>query len=159
MKGGISETRIEKRIVITGDTEIDHDKVRNVNDASLLTLNDVVMMFPLSLSVSAGGLIACCHRFLLEMCVCLMGEAGFICELNSPQRAIACIYQVNLFCMKVILIKLINCALLNNPVVVVLPSLRLWLRPLKRQKSSTQICLSPKWLCTRKRRSPQSKIE
>lgn len=28
MKGGISETRIEKRIVITGDTEIDHDKVR-----------------------------------------------------------------------------------------------------------------------------------
>lgn len=29
MKGGISETRIEKRIVITGDTEIDHDKVRN----------------------------------------------------------------------------------------------------------------------------------
>uniref|UniRef100_A0A4W6C1U2 Band 4.1 C-terminal domain-containing protein n=1 Tax=Lates calcarifer TaxID=8187 RepID=A0A4W6C1U2_LATCA len=32
VKGGISETRIEKRIVITGDTEIDHDKVRNVND-------------------------------------------------------------------------------------------------------------------------------
>lgn len=28
VKGGISETRIEKRIVITGDTEIDHDKVR-----------------------------------------------------------------------------------------------------------------------------------
>lgn len=27
VKGGISETRIEKRIVITGDTEIDHDKV------------------------------------------------------------------------------------------------------------------------------------
>ncbi|XP_062343113.1 protein 4.1 isoform X5 [Osmerus eperlanus] len=26
VKGGISETRIEKRIVITGDTEIDHDK-------------------------------------------------------------------------------------------------------------------------------------
>lgn len=32
VKGGISETRIEKRIVITGDTEIDHDKVRNMND-------------------------------------------------------------------------------------------------------------------------------
>lgn len=30
VKGGISETRIEKRIVITGDTEIDHDKVRNL---------------------------------------------------------------------------------------------------------------------------------
>ncbi|XP_041868182.1 protein 4.1 isoform X3 [Melanotaenia boesemani] len=27
VKGGISETRIEKRIVITGDTEIDHDKI------------------------------------------------------------------------------------------------------------------------------------
>lgn len=27
VKGGISETRIEKRIVITGDSEIDHDKV------------------------------------------------------------------------------------------------------------------------------------
>ncbi|KPP71789.1 protein 4-like [Scleropages formosus] len=27
VKGGISETRIEKRIVITGDMEIDHDKV------------------------------------------------------------------------------------------------------------------------------------
>ncbi|KAM9824819.1 protein 4.1 [Neosynchiropus ocellatus] len=26
VKGGISETRIEKRIIITGDTEIDHDK-------------------------------------------------------------------------------------------------------------------------------------
>lgn len=30
MKGGISETRIEKRIVITGDTEIDHDKVKRL---------------------------------------------------------------------------------------------------------------------------------
>lgn len=28
VKGGISETRIEKRIVITGDSEIDHDKVQ-----------------------------------------------------------------------------------------------------------------------------------
>ena len=27
VKGGISETRIEKRIVISGDTEIDHDQV------------------------------------------------------------------------------------------------------------------------------------
>lgn len=27
MKGGISETRIEKRIVITGDADIDHDQV------------------------------------------------------------------------------------------------------------------------------------
>lgn len=27
LKGGISETRIEKRIVISGDTEIDHDQV------------------------------------------------------------------------------------------------------------------------------------
>lgn len=27
VKGGISETRIEKRIVITGDTDIDHDQV------------------------------------------------------------------------------------------------------------------------------------
>lgn len=26
VKGGISETRIEKRIVITGDTDIDHDQ-------------------------------------------------------------------------------------------------------------------------------------
>lgn len=56
MKGGISETRIEKRIVITGDTEIDHDKVRNVNvgrlsdtqnffHASVFTINDVIMLF------------------------------------------------------------------------------------------------------------------
>lgn len=163
MKGGISETRIEKRIVITGDTEIDHDKVRNVNDAPLFTLNYVIIMFLLCLSVSAGCLIAYwliyCYRFLLEMHVCLMGEAGFICRLNFPQRVIALIYQVNLFCMQVILIKLINCVVLNNPIVVILPSPRLWLRPLKRQKSSTQICLSPKWLCTRKRRSPQSKTE
>lgn len=28
VKGGISETRIEKRIVITGDADIDHDQVR-----------------------------------------------------------------------------------------------------------------------------------
>lgn len=28
MKGGISETRIEKRIVISGDADIDHDEVR-----------------------------------------------------------------------------------------------------------------------------------
>lgn len=27
MKGGISETRIEKRIVITGDADVDHDQV------------------------------------------------------------------------------------------------------------------------------------
>lgn len=27
VKGGISETRIEKRIVITGDADIDHDEV------------------------------------------------------------------------------------------------------------------------------------
>lgn len=27
VKGGISETRIEKRIVITGDADIDHDQV------------------------------------------------------------------------------------------------------------------------------------
>lgn len=27
MKGGISETRIEKRIVITGDAALDHDQV------------------------------------------------------------------------------------------------------------------------------------
>ncbi len=28
LKGGLSETRIEKRIVITGDSDIDHDQVR-----------------------------------------------------------------------------------------------------------------------------------
>lgn len=28
VKGGISETRIEKRIVITGDADIDHDQVK-----------------------------------------------------------------------------------------------------------------------------------
>lgn len=27
VKGGISETRIEKRIVISGDADIDHDQV------------------------------------------------------------------------------------------------------------------------------------
>lgn len=27
VKGGVSETRIEKRIVITGDGDIDHDEV------------------------------------------------------------------------------------------------------------------------------------
>lgn len=27
LKGGLSETRIEKRIVITGDCDIDHDEV------------------------------------------------------------------------------------------------------------------------------------
>ena len=27
LKGGLSETRIEKRIVITGDSDIDHDQV------------------------------------------------------------------------------------------------------------------------------------
>lgn len=29
LKGGLSETRIEKRIVITGDCDIDHDQVRS----------------------------------------------------------------------------------------------------------------------------------
>lgn len=29
LKGGISETRIEKRIVISGDTDIDHDQVES----------------------------------------------------------------------------------------------------------------------------------
>lgn len=28
IKGGISETRIEKRIVITGDANVDHDQVK-----------------------------------------------------------------------------------------------------------------------------------
>lgn len=41
VKGGISETRIEKRIVITGDTEIDHDKVE-VDLLDLLNLVDLV---------------------------------------------------------------------------------------------------------------------
>lgn len=31
LKGGISETRIEKRIVISGDTDIDHDQVTTNN--------------------------------------------------------------------------------------------------------------------------------
>lgn len=66
MKGGISETRIEKRIIITGDTEIDHDKVRNENDASLFRLNVVVIMFPLSSSVSAGAFVDFC---LTHVCV------------------------------------------------------------------------------------------
>ena len=49
MKGGISETRIEKRIVITGDTEIDHDKV---GDRFLL--------------LSTGPVLAGCVCVLLE---------------------------------------------------------------------------------------------
>lgn len=40
MKGGISETRIEKRIVITGDTEIDHDKVRYLMHTILFILKN-----------------------------------------------------------------------------------------------------------------------
>lgn len=82
VKGGISETRIEKRIVITGDTEIDHDKVKR-----LLILSSVLKtQLPLSFSPT-----------------------------------------------------------------------RLWLRPSRRPKSSIQTCLLPKWLCTRKQRSPQTK--
>lgn len=42
VKGGISETRIEKRIVITGDTEIDHDKVE-VDLVDLVGLVDVLV--------------------------------------------------------------------------------------------------------------------
>lgn len=34
VKGGISETRIEKRIVITGDADIDHDQVKTWISAS-----------------------------------------------------------------------------------------------------------------------------
>lgn len=34
VKGGISETRIEKRIVITGDADIDHDQVRQRSSLS-----------------------------------------------------------------------------------------------------------------------------
>lgn len=38
VKGGISETRIEKRIVITGDADIDHDEVfLSFHTVSLLT--------------------------------------------------------------------------------------------------------------------------
>lgn len=43
VKGGISETRIEKRIVITGDTEIDHDKVE-VDLVDLVGLVDVLVV-------------------------------------------------------------------------------------------------------------------
>lgn len=43
VKGGISETRIEKRIVITGDTEIDHDKVE-VDLVDLVGLADVLVV-------------------------------------------------------------------------------------------------------------------
>lgn len=49
VKGGISETRIEKRIVITGDTEIDHDKVKRL---LLLLLSSVLeVQLPLSHSL------------------------------------------------------------------------------------------------------------
>uniref|UniRef100_A0A4W4EHS3 FERM domain-containing protein n=1 Tax=Electrophorus electricus TaxID=8005 RepID=A0A4W4EHS3_ELEEL len=34
LKGGLSETRIEKRIVITGDSDIDHDQVRGSHSTS-----------------------------------------------------------------------------------------------------------------------------
>ncbi|XP_056155242.1 protein 4.1-like, partial [Lampris incognitus] len=37
VKGGISETRIEKRIVISGDTEIDHDQVSSKPSQSCLS--------------------------------------------------------------------------------------------------------------------------
>ena len=53
VKGGISETRIEKRIVITGDADIDHDQVvcarwqipwqRN-RGGSALTLPSIVLL-------------------------------------------------------------------------------------------------------------------
>lgn len=46
VKGGISETRIEKRIVITGDTEIDHDKVR-LQLVPLLVPLPVLLLVPL----------------------------------------------------------------------------------------------------------------
>lgn len=50
VKGGISETRIEKRIVITGDTEIDHDKVRSL--LLLLLLSSALkVQLPLSQSL------------------------------------------------------------------------------------------------------------
>lgn len=42
VKGGISETRIEKRIVITGDTEIDHDKVKRLLLLLLLLLSSAL---------------------------------------------------------------------------------------------------------------------
>uniref|UniRef100_A0A8C9FZ81 Band 4.1 C-terminal domain-containing protein n=1 Tax=Pavo cristatus TaxID=9049 RepID=A0A8C9FZ81_PAVCR len=35
VKGGISETRIEKRIVITGDADIDHDQVKSLSCSRL----------------------------------------------------------------------------------------------------------------------------
>lgn len=36
LKGTVSETRIEKRIVISGDTDIDHDQVATVPASSVM---------------------------------------------------------------------------------------------------------------------------
>lgn len=47
VKGGISETRIEKRIVITGDTEIDHDKVKRLLLLLLLLSSALKVQLPL----------------------------------------------------------------------------------------------------------------
>ncbi|CAL9691109.1 unnamed protein product [Knipowitschia caucasica] len=46
VKGGISETRIEKRIVITGDTEIDHDKVTDPDIAHVHLQAALMFTFP-----------------------------------------------------------------------------------------------------------------
>uniref|UniRef100_A0A8D1V1F7 Protein 4.1 n=1 Tax=Sus scrofa TaxID=9823 RepID=A0A8D1V1F7_PIG len=42
VKGGISETRIEKRIVITGDADIDHDQVKSCGFASVVMSHSCV---------------------------------------------------------------------------------------------------------------------
>lgn len=68
VKGGISETRIEKRIVITGDTEIDHDKVELdevdlVKHLHLVVLVDVVDH--LDLVDEVGLLLLLCPQLFL----------------------------------------------------------------------------------------------
>lgn len=48
VKGGVSETRIEKRIVISGDADIDHDEVRitPVPAFAFITLDRILRSMP-----------------------------------------------------------------------------------------------------------------
>ncbi|XP_031802474.1 band 4.1-like protein 3 isoform X18 [Sarcophilus harrisii] len=57
VKGGISETRIEKRIVITGDADIDHDQVQK---DSLLAFqaSEIDALFPFTYQPTFGNLLS-----------------------------------------------------------------------------------------------------
>ncbi|XP_074131736.1 band 4.1-like protein 3 isoform X28 [Sminthopsis crassicaudata] len=80
VKGGISETRIEKRIVITGDADIDHDQVQK---DSLLAFqaSEIDALFPFTYQPTFGNLLSASYiKVLMKSYV---KNAAFLSGVNT----------------------------------------------------------------------------